>query len=108
PHSISGHALESQKIYNFHQVEGYMVTGSEIDELEKVSMQQVNSLRTALESEIAALEAARKRTEEEEERLGKLRHLHEALSKWAADFLKGGSEDVEFRIKRMGEVTGNT
>src|SRR4029453_10634276 len=76
PYSISGHALESQKIYNFHQVEGYMVTGSEIDELEKVSMQQVNSLRTALESEIAALEAAPKRTEEEEERLGKLRHLH--------------------------------
>jgi primosomal protein N'' len=81
---------------------------SEVDELEKLSIEKSNRVISAIENALAAWDAAEEKPPGLEPRINRLKHMHEALSRWERKMLKSMAkkEDMDGRLERLREFGG--
>ncbi len=81
---------------------------SDVEELEKLSLERANKAISAIENAMAVWDASEDKPADLEPRLNRLKYIYEELTAWEKKMLKsrGKKEDMEARIERLMEFSG--
>ena len=83
-------------------------SSSDIENLEKLSMEKSDEVISAIENAMAVWDASKEKPAGLELRLNRLRYLYEALVKWETKMLRYSAKknDLAARVERLKEFSG--
>jgi len=86
---------------------GGAYTASDIDEMEKLSLDKANKALSAIEGTLAIWESSAEKPENMRVRIGRLRYIYDALTEWERKMLRAMAkkEDADSRIARLREFS---